>query len=265
MLYILAYLMFKKCKMKKIKSLLLLILLTNNLYCQESTYTKITYKAVYNETAEVTESLKKLKTENQHYVKDFSESFKKIEFNLICTKNESLFEVVGAIESTNDLHRKIAIVQISENKIRYVNNLTKQKVAQLEFMGNKFNIPQKFENYNWELTNDTTSINGLLCYKATTIKQITGIENFEGKNTLVTAWYTPSIPISFGPNGFDGLPGLILSVSYGSSQLNASQIDLHYKTTRKIEKPKAGINVKDDKEMTEIMFKKYKELSNDNN
>ncbi|MFY7739994.1 MAG: GLPGLI family protein [Flavobacterium sp.] len=251
--------------MKKKFSFLLFIILLNNLFGQESNYAKITYKAVYNEPSEVSESLKKLRTENQQYVKDFLESFKKIEFKLLYTKNESLFEVVEDIESTDDMHRKIAIIQISENKIRYVNNLTKQKMVQLEFMGNKFNVPQKFENYNWEITKDTTTINGLMCYKATTTKQIAGIGEFTGKNLLVTAWFTPSIPVSFGPNGFDGLPGLILSVSYGSIQLNASDINLDYKTSKKIEKPKGGIDIKDDKEMTEIMFKKYKELNSEKN
>ena len=55
---------------------------------------------------------------------------------------------------------------------------------------------------NWTLLEDTASIAGYLCQKATCM--------FRGRN--FEAWFTPEIPIGNGPWKFGGLPGLILKV-----------------------------------------------------
>ena len=52
----------------------------------------------------------------------------------------------------------------------------------------------------WKLTEDTCSILGYTCFRAST--------RFRGRS--YTAWFTPEIPISHGPWKFNGLPGLIL-------------------------------------------------------
>lgn len=60
------------------------------------------------------------------------------------------------------------------------------------------NIPVQ----NWELQEDTLTITGYLCQKATC--------RFRGRD--YTAWFAPDIPINNGPWKFGGLPGLILKV-----------------------------------------------------
>lgn len=54
----------------------------------------------------------------------------------------------------------------------------------------------------------TDSIMGYECRKATT--------EFAGRN--YTAWFTPEIPLPFGPYKFGGLPGLILKIEDAESQ-----------------------------------------------
>jgi len=64
---------------------------------------------------------------------------------------------------------------------------------------------------DWVLSGESKEINGILCYKATqTITYNNGVKDF---TKVVTAWYAPSIPYSFGPNGYGGLPGLILELN----------------------------------------------------
>ena len=43
----------------------------------------------------------------------------------------------------------------------------------------------------------------------------------EPKDKVVTAWYTPEIPVSLGPANYWGLPGLILEININE---NASTI-----------------------------------------
>lgn len=56
---------------------------------------------------------------------------------------------------------------------------------------------------NWNISEtESKKINNFTCYKATTV--------FRGSE--IVAYYTPEIPIGFGPFKFKGLPGLILEV-----------------------------------------------------
>jgi GLPGLI family protein len=55
---------------------------------------------------------------------------------------------------------------------------------------------------NWEISDDTLTVAGYLCQKATC--------RFRGRD--YTAWFTTDIPINNGPWKFGGLPGLILKI-----------------------------------------------------
>ncbi|MCI1779797.1 MAG: GLPGLI family protein [Bacteroidales bacterium] len=54
----------------------------------------------------------------------------------------------------------------------------------------------------WEITEQTDTILGYKCYCATTF--------FRGRTYI--AWFTPQIPLHYGPYKFNGLPGLILKI-----------------------------------------------------
>ncbi len=59
---------------------------------------------------------------------------------------------------------------------------------------------QPLDDTEWNLTADTLTIEGYLCYKATA--------SFGGRNWEV--WYTEEIPVIYGPWKFFGLPGLTI-------------------------------------------------------
>lgn len=56
---------------------------------------------------------------------------------------------------------------------------------------------------NWKLVNETKVINTINCKKA----EVT----FKGRNWI--AWYSPEIPLPYGPYKFSGLPGLIIKIT----------------------------------------------------
>lgn len=65
-----------------------------------------------------------------------------------------------------------------------------------------YQVYDSIPDFNWEITDETKTILGFICKKATA--------KFRGSN--ISAYFTEEIPIPFGPWKFDGLPGLILKV-----------------------------------------------------
>ncbi|PIF59041.1 GLPGLI family protein [Flavobacterium sp. 2] len=68
-----------------------------------------------------------------------------------------------------------------------------------------FSAKDKLTDYEWTIIDETTTVLGYKCKKATTKKSL----------ALITAWYCEEIPINDGPGEFWGLPGLILKVELG--------------------------------------------------
>nr|WP_294775521.1 GLPGLI family protein [uncultured Flavobacterium sp.] len=160
-----------------------------------------------------------------------------------------------------------------------------------EFMGKEFLVKDSLKTYNWQMTGETRVIGGYNCFKATAVipASKTDFRNFrpkkeeekkddkakeevkEGAKTsfmdqielpkeiTVTAWYTPEIPVSHGPEGYWGLPGLILEVNDGKTTILCSKIVLNPKDKVDIKAPTNGKEVSQ-KEYDEIVIKKMEEM-----
>jgi GLPGLI family protein len=70
-------------------------------------------------------------------------------------------------------------------------------------------IKETIIKYKWVLHNETKTINGFKCKKATTTNTYTG------NNFPVTVWYCEEININDGPFDYSGLPGFIIEVYLG--------------------------------------------------
>ena len=80
----------------------------------------------------------------------------------------------------------------------------------------------------WTLHNESKKIDGYNCYKATKhhVQPNSEIE------FTIEAWYTPEIPVPYGPAGYGGLPGLILQMERSHVIFVADKVTLN---------PKGGI------------------------
>ncbi|MDR1372413.1 MAG: GLPGLI family protein [Dysgonamonadaceae bacterium] len=67
----------------------------------------------------------------------------------------------------------------------------------------RYSYEETVEVPDWKLFNDTATVCGYLCRKATA--------RFRGRD--YEAWFAPDIPISLGPWKFMGLPGIILKIA----------------------------------------------------
>lgn len=107
------------------------------------------------------------------------------------------------METTKSLikpHKTIHFKDYKSNVYRFESS-RKNRYLVTENTSIKDTIPV----YKWKLTNDTLSVAGYTCKKATTARVL-------GRKQNITAWYCDEIPINDGPMDFSGLPGLILQI-----------------------------------------------------
>lgn len=171
-----------------------------------------------------------------------------IEFGLYYDKNKSLYKVSDRLEINKD-DAVLAKIFSGAGTKRFKDNERKEKMFQKEAYGQLFNVTIPYDEYKWNITTETKIINGYKCYKATSIKKEYDKTRKQEITLNPIVWFTPEIPASFGPNGLDGLPGLVLEgSSNGHLFFFATKINFDYKGTEKIERPTKG------KEVTELEF-----------
>lgn len=90
----------------------------------------------------------------------------------------------------------------------------------LESLGKTYRIEEEMPTYKWKILNEIREIEGYLCMKAETKDTV--------KNQVIHAWFTDAIPFSGGPEGYGGLPGLILELdkNNGDAVVTATAINL---------------------------------------
>ena len=172
---------------------------------------------------------------------------------------------------------------------------TKDMVAleAIEFFGKKFLISDEVEKPKWELGSETKQIGKYLCFKATLTKDVdpSDFANMRRRNDgnkkknskkegvkkdstkfikiskeieipkqiVVTAWYTPQIPVSNGPGEYWGLPGLILEINSGRTTILCTEVVINPTEKEEIKAPTKGKKVTR-KEYTVIIKKKMEEM-----
>lgn len=163
-----------------------------------------------------------------------SDSEKKINFELKFSNNSSFFEAKPILEIENSNIIKIGMGLYGAGK--YYNNISEQ-LMQLNAFGELFLITKP--KLKWIISKESKKIGRYNCLKATT--KI--IVNNKGRKQEITAWFTPQIPVSFGPIGYAGLPGLILELEVNKKLYFAKKITLNSEEKIVIEKPIKGVKV----------------------
>ncbi len=171
----------------------------------------------------------------------------------------------------------------------YKNVKTKTMLQEKDIFGKEFLVNDSLPGIKWVMVNESKKIGNYTCYKATAeipvdksnmmnyrpkkgaeeemdkktdeeLKKTNFMDMVEMPDTrVITAWYTPEIPINQGPANYWGLPGLILEVSDDKTVLLCSKVVLNPKEKSEIKAPKKGEKVTQ-AEFTDIMTKKMQEL-----
>lgn len=180
------------------------------------------------------------------------------EYELQFNKDESLFkEKEKLAKPGNTIFANATVSSYGGIGVIYQNLKEKQTIHQSDILSKMFLVTDSIKSPDWILEKETKNIGEYVCFKATqsyTVKNESG-EEME-KETV--AWYTPQIPIPFGPMGNGGLPGLILEVKSGDVTYLCNQIVLNPKKGVIIAPPTKGKKVSRE-EFDEIRDQKLQE------
>lgn len=183
-----------------------------------------------------------------------------LQYKLVFNKTESFFEEKASMisDEKKDVYMQELSRAMSFNGKLYTNIKTGLVLHQKTMSSDVFLVESNVKDIKWNLTAETKKIDTYTCYKATTV---TTIETIRGpKEWLVTAWYAPNIPFSFGPTSYAGLPGLILEVEVNKLVFYAIKIELNKQTETDVKIPTKGKRITE-KEFQDIQkkgFSQYK-------
>ncbi len=194
-------------------------------------------------------------------LREFMPEFMELKNNLLFNNEETLYQNVEEEETAeanfgDEGHGPKFMVKrmAPPEDVIYTNTTTKQVIKKKEFMDKIFLIKDSIHVDKWKLTGEMKEVSGMNCMKAEFIPE-------EGDSSKVVAWFTPEIPISSGPAGYGGLPGLIvhLNINEGHTEITLSNIVMRSLEKDEISKPKKG-KVVTEEEYTEMVKKKMEQM-----
>lgn len=196
--------------------------------------------------------------------KAWTEQFKKPfidQYELEFTENESVFKKLPKLDKPepNKDGIQISMSLMGEDEILYKNLNGNFYLNDSELYGKKFLISDTLKNAKWKLEKESKTIGHYVCFKATYEKKPDNPDTLSTEEPeVVTAWYTPQIPVKNGPKEYDGLPGLILEVHDGHLKMVCTKVVLNPTEIVQIKAPSKGKKVSQT-EFKSIMRKKNEE------
>ena len=142
-------------------------------------------------------------------------------------------------------HKKIDFYEVNSSFVKYIslyNIKSKNIVEQHQFENGILVLAKWKDNTKWKILEDTKVINGYSVQKATTQSYNYPIGSFTDFGTA-TAWFTTEIPVGIGPYRYQGLPGLILELSFDRFGATYKMMKIDFETAVTIPKLDKGITI----------------------
>ncbi|WP_196889971.1 GLPGLI family protein [Aureivirga sp. CE67] len=215
------------------------------LFGQRKIQGTIIYETSY--TKSFIEDMKKKKQDansNPFVIKSFLKATP-TEFLLTFNQEECLYQKIEKVEEEDAIGFNTLEKIGGGDRIFYTNPKEKENFYQTEDDGDLYLVESKASE--WEITKESKKIGDYTCYKA-----IFKTDNEKRKGKII-AWFTPQIPLKYGPKGIGGLPGLILQYQEMFVVFNAIKINFEKKEVE-IQKPTKGKKMKS-KEFSALMLK----------
>lgn len=268
--------------MKKLATLILL-LITTSFFAQK----KFEGKAVYmsKTTVDMSRFGDRYTEQQKKQMKARMKNFLEKTYTLTFNRSESSFKENVSLEAPGGASGRSWGRSNGQGSI-YKNVQDRKMIEDVEQFSKRFLITEEMEQPKWELGTETKKIGQYTCYKATMTKEDTSIdwgsmfgrgrnntakkdstktdakESAPKKRILsITAWYTPQVPVSAGPDTYWGLPGLILELSAGRTTMLCTEITINPDDAIAIKTPTKGKKVNRE-EYNKIVKEKTEEIRN---
>ena len=181
-----------------------------------------------------TDMHKKLPPESEH-MKSMIPQFNSNKQQLIFSGDESIFSSLPEEADIRDQAMqddgRINIKINGGNNETYKNYAT-EKIVELRELGpKKYIIEDSLKRTAWKLSDDSMTIKGYHCKKATATNR---------QGDALIAWYTEEIASPSGPEQFGGLPGLILQLDIGNGWIVFSPLEILPATGKQLVKIPSG-------------------------
>ncbi|MDT8346924.1 MAG: GLPGLI family protein [Flavobacteriaceae bacterium] len=244
--------------MPKPRSIFQLLFLFTPLVALSQNAAAIVYKINFLDSEYLNQPTQNKNEFLESLILDAKDFLKETSFLLKINGDESEFKAREQIATKNQNLSKFAYTLVNGDGLYYTNLTDKETLHQMDAYGSQIILKTSFEYYKWHLTGESKKIGKYVCYKAVTNR----------KKTEITAWFTPHIPLRFGPAGFGNLPGLILELSFDNNLSTivyySSQINFEKDEPIKIKKPTKGkiINQSEFDQMGEKAKENLKRMGN---
>ncbi len=260
----------------KIFSILTLVLLSltsiaQNINGQAFYESKTTMKASEVGRKDMDENMRKM-------IADRMNNYLEKTYVLTFNEKESIYREEEKLETESKGGMMNIMMGSFSPGVQYKNLETLQILEEREFYGKQFLINDTIRDLEWTLEKESKQIGQYTVFKATAMKNMdennlglarrnenkekelkNGNEIEVSKEMIVTAWYTPQIPLKNGPGEFSGLPGLILELNFYRTTILCSKIVMNPNELAVIKIPKKGKEMTR-KEYNAIVKKKVEEM-----
>ena len=208
-------------------------------------------------------------------IEEFMKSFEKTSTQLYFKNNATLYKEKPAELTESEVNQEVNFMMAFKPKadIIYYNKNKNQSFIQKDFMGKQFLVKDTLKNNKWKIVMEQKIVKGYPCMKA--VKEDTMYR--------VEAWFSSQIPVSSGPKGLYGLPGMILEAKFikikeekglslkasrGSAMrqmamdivITVETIEIKEIGNKMIKAPTKGKVLSSEAEYTEVVAEKVKEM-----
>jgi len=233
--------------MKKFAPIFLIVLFVNRLEAQQKEG-----RVLYERTAQL-----QIRVNDNDAISQALPKMRTDKFELVFGNNQSLWKHVDEDDNNEEFGgggMQIRMVGPGQNDVVFYDLNAGKVIEQREMFDKKFIIQDSVRKLNWKLTGETQTILDHVCQKATAQRigmrmQMTmdngKMERKEIPDTSnITAWFTPDIPVSAGPEVQGQLPGLILALDVNNGRMLYKAIEISAKVdVASIKEPTKGKKV----------------------
>lgn len=203
-------------------------------------------------------------------------------FELTFANNQSIWKMAENDEQDGDMSfnsngntMQIRTISAGSEDIMYT-NIEKAKRTELRELANKkFIVEDSVRRMDWKLSDETKTILGHICRKATSQKigtrTMMTMENGQMDKKQVTdtsnivAWFTADIPVSIGPGEYQGqLPGAILELDVNNGRTLYTAKEITDKVTAASIKEPKGNKKLTPEEFNKERDKMFEEMNRNN-